>query len=444
MGVFFGTDGLRGKTNDDLSVHIAYKCGNALASIQDSANILIGTDTRKSGELFALGFMSGAVNAGANVSFVGVCATAGVSFLTKTKGFDFGVVISASHNPAEYNGIKIFDKNGTKINEKQEQQIERLFLKEKIKPFNEIGSITFDFSLVNDYYKFLSNAVDVDLLGKTIVLDSANGTASKISKKLFESKGAKVFSLFDQPDGVNINKDCGALYVDSLIENVKNHHADFGFAFDGDSDRLIAVDEKGEVVDGDQILYIFSKYFFEKELLIPSAVVGTRHTNSGVEKSLNEFGIKLIRTDIGDKYVNLQLEEKGLILGGEQSGHIFVKSLMPTGDGVLNALLLSKIVTEQNKKLSQLKCKNVYIQTNINVEVKDKFKVINSEILSSEIERHEKSLKNSGRIMVRISGTEPYVRVMVECKNKKKSKEIAEKIVKTIQKINGDFDLCVE
>ena len=253
-----------------------------------------------------------------------------------------------------------------------------------------------------------------------------------------------MFSLFDQPDGVNINKDCGALYVDSLIENVKKHHADFGFAFDGDSDRLIAVDENGGVVDGDQILYVFSKYFFEKGSLDPSWVVGTRHTNCGVEKALNEFGIKLIRTDIGDKYVNLQLEENGLILGGEQSGHVFVKSLMPTGDGVLNALLLSKIVTEQNKKLSQLKCKNVYIQTNMNVEVKDKFKIINSEVLIDEIEKQEKILKNSGRIMVRISGTEPYIRVMVECQDEKKSKEIAEKIVKTIQKINGDFDLCVE
>lgn len=444
MGVFFGTDGLRGKTNDDLSSKIAEQCGNALATIFKNIKILIGTDTRKSKDLFALAFAVGAINAGANVTYVGVCPTAGVSYLTQSEKFDFGVVISASHNPAEYNGIKIFDKNGKKISEKIEEQLEKRFLKNTIESFDKLGKFEVNFKLIEKYIHFLESVIDVNLGGYKIVIDSANGSASQIASKLFQNKGAEVFSTFDSYDGLNINDGCGALHIETLVENVKNHNADFGVAFDGDSDRVIAVDEKGNVVDGDKLLCVFAKFYKSHNKLTPSVVVGTRHTNMGVEKHLFKHGIKLIRTDIGDKYVGAKLDEQGLILGGEQSGHIFLKNLLSTGDGILNGLFLSKIIKESQQKLSTLSKIETYFQVNQNIKVFDKMKVINSEQLSKMVEMQEKIIGVGGRIMVRVSGTEPFVRVMVESKNQKLAQFVADEVSKTIKSVDGECGICVE
>ena len=417
MGVFFGTDGLRGKVNGDLSYDLAYRCGNALSSFAGGkAKILIGTDTRKSASLIMLGFACGAVNDGAKVTSVGVCPTAGVSYLTKTLGYDFGVVISASHNPAEFNGIKIFDKTGIKLSEKQEEQIEKLFLKESALSFDKLGTFEFLPNYVNLYKDFLINSSDCLLEGLKIVLDLSNGASSFIAPKVFKKLKAKVIVLSGKPDGLNINRDCGALFTRNLVEKVKKCRADIGLAFDGDSDRLIAVDERGNVVDGDKLIYLFACIYKKYGRLTPSIVVGTRHTNMGVEQALGDMGIKLIRTEIGDKYVSAKLIEQNLLIGGEQS---------------------------EQKPLSSYFNFECFKQANINVEVHDKMKVINSEKLSKEIEKEEQCLCGEGRIMVRVSGTEPFIRIMVETKSKQTSEVIAQKMAQIVSEVDREL-WCAE
>ncbi len=444
MGVFFGTDGLRGKVNGDLSYDLAYRCGNALSSFAGvKAKILIGTDTRKSASLIMLGFACGAVNGGARVTSVGVCPTAGVSYLTKTLGYDFGVVISASHNPAEFNGIKIFDKTGIKLSEKQEEQIEKLFLKESALSFDKLGTFEFLPKYVNLYKEFLINSSDCLLDGLKIVLDLSNGASSFIAPKVFKKLKAKVIVLSGKPDGLNINRDCGALFTRNLVEKVKKCRADIGLAFDGDSDRLIAVDERGNVVDGDKLIYLFACIYKKYGRLTPSIIVGTRHTNMGVEQTLGDMGIKLIRTEIGDKYVSSKLIEQNLLIGGEQSGHIILRDKHVTGDGILAGVMLASILKKEQKPLSSYFNFECFKQANINVEVHDKMKVINSEKLSKEIEKEEQCLCGKGRIMVRVSGTEPFIRIMVETKSKQTSEVIAQKMAQIVSEVDREL-WCAE
>ena len=439
MGIFFGTDGLRGKVNDDLTYSIAYKCGNALAHIYPKSNILVGRDTRGSGDLFALAFAVGVMNAGSNVSDVGICPTAGIGYLTTKLGYDFGVVISSSHNPSEYNGIKIFDKFGKKLGDLKENEIERHFLKEKVVAFDKVGSYCFAPRLVSYYQKFLCENIDVSLKGKTIVLDCANGASYKIAPSVFKKLGAKIIAKHCTPNGININKKCGSLHIENLQKEVLKNHADMGFAFDGDSDRVIAVDEKGNVVDGDKIIYLFALDYKSQDKLKSLAVVGTRHTNMGVEKALQKSGIELIRTDIGDRYVSQKLIEKNLLIGGEQCGHIFLRDKLPTGDGILNALYICSICAKQNKKLSDFFDFKNYYQTNINVQVEDKIRIINSEVLSDIVSQQEQKIKDIGRIMIRFSGTEPYIRIMVECENEGISKKIANELKIVVENLNKEY-----
>ena len=440
MGVFFGTDGLRGKVNDDLSFDIVYKCGNALGGLYPRSKILIGKDTRLSGTLLTLAFSSGAMNAGIDVTDVGVCPTAGISYLTKLLGYDFGVVISASHNPAEFNGIKIFDSEGLKLSEKRENQIEKRFLKQVVVNYLDIGNYDYKPNLVSLYNNFLINMSSVKFNNLKIVLDCSNGASSKIAPAVFKKLGAKVISTNTNPNGININQNCGSLHIDVLKNNVLKYNADLGFAFDGDSDRLIAVDETGKVIDGDMLVYLFACEYKLNGKLLPSTVVGTRHTNMGVEKALNEKGINLIRTDIGDKYVCLKLAEKGLLIGGEQSGHVLVKDKLQTGDGILNAILVAELCEKHNKKLSEFFDLKLYEQVNINVAVNDKMRVINSEDLSREIEVEEKRLGVDGRIMIRVSGTEPYIRVMVESLDANISKITAQHLSLLISQIDNSVN----
>ena len=435
MGVFFGTDGLRGKVNDDLSFDIVYKCGNALGSEIAGARVLIGRDTRLSGELLTLAFSGGLINAGASVTDVGVCPTAGISYLTKSMGYDFGVVISASHNPAEFNGIKIFNSEGVKLGDKLEEHLEKHFLKNAMVGYSKLGKFTYSPRIVEKYKEFLKNSSEGSLSGLKVVLDCSNGASCEIAPSVFKRLGATVISIGRKPDGLNINKDCGSLHIENLQHSVKSHGADMGFAFDGDSDRLIAVD--GKVVDGDQILYILARDYQSKNKLNPPIVVGTRHTNMGVEKALEKHNIQLIRTDIGDKYVCQKLDEKGLIIGGEQSGHIIVRDKLQTGDGILNAIIIANICKLQGKKLSQLIDFENYAQFNINVKVTDKMRVINSEELSDVIDAEEQKLGIDGRLMIRVSGTEPFIRVMVESKDAKLSQTTAERISRIVSKIDN-------
>lgn len=436
MGIFFGVDGLRGKVNDDLSREIAYKCGNALGIKFPKSRILIGKDTRNTGDLIAFSFATGAMNAGCNIVNVGVCPTAGVSYLTSLLGFDFGVVVSASHNLAEYNGIKILDKNGRKLGEKLEEELEKLFLREAVASFDKVGTFEFNPRLVLHYEEFLAKSITTSLKSKTIVLDCGNGASYKLAPAVFRDNKAKIIATFCKPDGLNVNKDCGALNISKLQKYVLKYKADMGFAFDGDSDRLIAVDEKGNVVDGDKLLYLLSCDYLKKGKLTQNKVVGTRHTNIGIEKALNQKGVELIRADIGDKYVSAKMHENNLIIGGEQSGHIILADKLATGDGILNALQVAAICVQENKKLSEFFDFEMFEQQNINVKVYDKLRIINSAKLAKVTEVEEKLLGDNGRIMIRLSGTEPCIRVMVETKDMALSTEIAERIAKVINEIN--------
>lgn len=439
MGLFFGTDGLRGKVNDDLSFSVAYKCGNALGGKYPKSKILIGRDTRKSGSFITSAFACGAMNAGLDVIDVGVCPTAGISYLTKELGFDFGVVISASHNPAQFNGIKIFDKNGLKLGDRREEELEKCFLKDVYVSNENIGTYSFEPRLTIKYEKFLSDSISADLKNLTIVLDCSNGAAYKLAPAVFRDHGAKIIATFCKPDGLNINKDCGSLHIEKLQKYVLKYKADMGFAYDGDSDRLIAVDEKGSIVDGDKLIYLFANYYKSLGKLTPAAVVGTRHSNMGVEVALKDAGIDFIRTDIGDKYVGEKLIEKNLLIGGEQSGHIFLKDKHVTGDGILNSLQVAEICAKEGKKLSSFFNFELYKQANINVAVSDKMRVINSETLNNAISSKQEKIGDNGRIMIRVSGTEPYIRIMVETKDESLSKETAKELEDVIKRINEAF-----
>ena len=438
MGVFFGTDGLRGKVNVDLSFDIAYKVGNALSILKDKPTVLIGGDTRISGSYLALGLAGGAMSGGARVVDVGVIPTAGVAFLTKNLGADFGVVISASHNSGEYNGIKVFNSDGYKLGDKDEERIERCFIHDKTNNFPEIGRYSQDFNLPKKYRDFLVGTGKYDFGGRTIVLDCAFGAAHRIAPEIFRRLGAKVIAANCVDDGLNINRNCGAVYPQNLVRKVLRYKADMGFAFDGDADRLIAVDSSGRIIDGDMILCALAKYFQKTGKLNGDTVVGTSHTNMAVEHELIKYGIKTVRTDIGDKYVLAKLIENNFSLGGEQSGHIILKDIATTGDGILTAIELTNMLIAEGKSLSEAIDIELYPQTNKNVIVGDKFRVINSEELSRAVAKFSSELDGKGRLMIRASGTEPKIRIMVESKDSIFNQSIASAIAAVIEKINDE------
>lgn len=438
MGLFFGTDGLRGKINEDLTLDVAFKIGNALSILKQNPTIIIGSDTRISNTYLTLGLASGAMSGGANVIDIGVVPTAGIAYITKELKADYGVVISASHNSGEYNGIKVFNGDGYKLGDKEEERIERCFIHEKINSFPNIGTYTQNFNLVKIYKKFLINSSENRLDGMTVVLDCAFGAAHRIAPEVFRTLGANVIAANCVNDGLKINQNCGALYPENLIKRVFRYKADMGFAFDGDADRLIAVDENGRIIDGDMIIYALAKYFRKTRNLKADTVVGTSHTNMAVEECLNKEGIKLIRTDIGDKYVLAKLIEKNLSLGGEQSGHIILKDFATTGDGILSAIKVANMVINENKKLSETVDIELFPQTNKNVVVGDKFRIMNNEVLNKEIARYNAEFAGGGRIMLRASGTEPKIRVMVESKDKTLNEKIAKTLVDMVKSIDSE------
>ncbi len=438
MGLFFGTDGLRGKVNEDLTFDVAYKVGNALSVLKHRPTILIGCDTRISGSYLTLGVASGAMSGGANVIDVGVVPTAGIAYLTKYIKADYGVVISASHNSAEYNGIKVFNSEGYKLGDKEEERIERQFIHEKTNDFPEIGTYVQEYNLVKEYKSFLISKSKNLLEGKTIVLDCAHGASIRIAPEVFRKLGANVIASNSTDEGLKINHKCGALYPENLVRRVERYKANMGFAFDGDADRLIACTEKGEIIDGDMIIYGLAKYLKKLGKLSDNTVVGTSHTNMGIEQALKDEGIELLRTDIGDKYVLAKLVEKNLSLGGEQSGHIILKDIATTGDGILSAIVVANMIVEENKDFSELINVNLYPQTNINVVVSDKFRVINSEVLAKIVAKYNAKLTDKGRLMIRASGTEPKIRVMVESKDSNLNESIAKEIVELIKSINEE------
>lgn len=435
MGIFFGTDGIRGIVNEDLTYSVAFKCGNALGSTKCSPTIIVGGDTRPTRSFLTNAFSGGAMSAGAKVIDVGVCPTAGIAHIAQRIKADYGVVISASHNPSEYNGIKIFD-NGVKLSELKEEQLERKFLQEKHNDYSELGSYAQNHALVKLYQDYLIDCCDTNLTGLTIVLDGSNGASHKIAPAVFRELGAKVIATHCQSNGENINNNCGSTCPETLSKAVKRYKADMGLAFDGDSDRVIACDENGTIMDGDNIIYILSKYLKSIGKLSKNTVVGTRHTNMGLEKALNNDGITLIRTDIGDKYVISKIEEDMLSLGGEKSGHIIFREYATTGDGVLTGIKVAELVKKSGKKLSQLFDATLYPQVNIDCRVKDKMRIINSDTLQQVINKNEKELGDGYRIMVRVSGTESKIRIMVEGESIDKCNLVATEIENAVIQIN--------
>ena len=439
MGIFFGTDGLRGKVNEELTYEVAYKVGNALSILKENPTVLIGSDTRISNTYLTLGVASGAMSGGATVIDAGVVPTAGIAYLTRKTKADYGVVISASHNSGEYNGIKIFNSEGYKLGDKEEERIERCFIHNKTNDFPDIGTYTQDFTLIKDYRDFLINACERSLEGKVIVLDCAYGAAHRIAPEVFRKLGADVIAANAVYSGLKINDGCGALHPENLIRRVARYKADMGFAFDGDADRLIAVDEKGNVVDGDMIICALAKYLKSKGKLNNDTAVGTSHTNMAIENELKKEGISLLRTDIGDKYVLAEMLKKNLSLGGEQSGHIILKDFATTGDGILTAIEIANMITDKGVKMSELFGVNLYPQTNVNVVVEDKFRVMNSEELSKEIIKYNAELEGKGRLMIRASGTEPKIRIMVESGDKALNDKIANAMASFIKRMGQDI-----
>lgn len=438
MGLFFGTDGLRGKVNEDLTWEIAYKVGNALSILKNNPTIVIGSDTRISNTYLTLGLAGGAMSGGANVIDIGVVPTAGIAYIAKELKADYGIVISASHNSGEYNGIKVFNGDGYKLGDKEEERIERCFIHSKVNDFPDIGRYEQNFNAIKLYRNYLISCSENRLDGLTIVLDCAYGASHRIAPEVFRALGANVIATNCMNDGLKINKDCGALYPENLKKKVARYKADMGFCFDGDADRLIAVDEKGNIINGDMIIYGLAKHLKKLGKLRGNTVVGTSHTNMAIEDGLKSDGIDLIRTDIGDKYVLAKLLEKKLSIGGEQSGHVILKDLATTGDGILTAIALANMVINTKTTFSEALNVKLYPQSNKNVIVSDKFRIMNNETLNSEVAKFNAEFGGSGRIMIRASGTEPKIRVMVESKDGDKNEKIANVLVDMIKNIDAE------
>ena len=410
----FGTDGMRGLAYEELSEKVAFEVGNALGRIKQNAKVLIGRDTRSSGVDLSAAFIEGLLTAGGNAMDVGIMPTAGVAYLTKKHGCDFGIVISASHNPPQYNGIKVFDRDGYKVSKDVEKLIESNLGKDSC--IREKGERNKYPNGEQEYADFLIEK-GVNLAGMKILLDCSNGAACRIAPQVFRALGAEVAAINIDEDGRYINDNCGAVNAHMLCDKAKDF--DVTFSFDGDSDRLIALDEQGNIVDGDKNLYILGKYLNSKGML-KGDIVGTVMTNMGIEKAITDMGADFVREDVGDKYILRRLLSDGGILGGEGSGHTIILSESSTGDGIQTAVILAKIIKESDKKLSQLAKLEIFPQVIESVEVKDK-SIATSQSVSDAVREVEDNLRGEGRVVLRASGTENKIRIMVECQNMEKT-----------------------
>lgn len=438
MSVFFGTDGLRGVVGEELTYDIAFKCGNSLSQNMQGGRVLIGRDTRVTGSFLVSALACGLLSGGVDVVDAGIIPTAAVAYLTKSLKFDYGISITASHNPMQYNGIKIFSLKGEKLQDKEEEKIERGFIKSKHVSAEKIGLYVQKTNLRKHYIDYLVNTANGSLSGLKVVLDASNGASYSIAPEVFRKLGAKVIKTSCMNNGLKINDKCGSLHPERLAKKVKQYGADMGFAFDGDADRLIAVSEKGKIIDGDMILYALALVFKQRGMLVNNAVVGTSQTNMGIELSLKEKGIKLLRADVGDKYVANLLNKNGLVLGGEQSGHIIIKKFMQTGDGILTAILLAHFCKESGKPLSEFCKVRVFPQVNKDIVVKEKLRILGSEPLLTAITNAQQELAGLGRVLVRASGTEPKIRIMVESENIVASQSLANYLLNTIEKLEAE------
>lgn len=441
---YFGTDGFRGEANQDLTLYHAIKIGRFLGYYfnkekKGNGKIVIGKDTRRSSYMFEDALSAGITSSGSDAYLLHVTTTPSVSYVVRSEDFDCGVMITASHNPYHDNGIKIINFDGEKMDdeflEKLEAYIDSDIKDIDLKIGEEIGR-THDFiGGRNRYIAFLIQTVSKSFKGKKVGLDCSNGAASSIVKSVYDALGAETFVINNNPNGFNINVDCGSTHIEVLQKYVKDNKLDCGFAYDGDADRCIAVDENGEVVDGDAILYICGKHMKEEGNLESNTVVTTIMSNIGLYKAFDKLGINYSKTQVGDKYVHLEMSENGYELGGEQSGHIIFSKYANTGDGILTSLRLMEAMIDNKSSLSELKRElKIYPQVLKNVRVKDKKSVLSDESVKSIIEKESQDLKDSGRILVRESGTEPLIRVMAEAETKEIANEKVDNIVEAIEK----------
>ncbi len=445
MGRLFGTDGARGVANSELTCELAMKIGRAAAMVLTEScahkpKVLIGMDTRASSHMLAAAIGAGLCSVGADVLIIDVVPTPAVAFLVKEYDYDAGVMISASHNPCEYNGIKIFQGNGYKLPDELENEIEEIILDEtKLPPVvlgGDVGKISFSSKAVDDYIFHLAMTADGDFKGMKIALDCANGSASVTARALFTRLGAKCCIINETPNGTNINENCGSTHLEQLQKFVVENKCDIGFAFDGDADRLLVVDENGEVVDGDKIIAVCSKFMKENNKLKNNTAVVTVMSNMGFFKFCEKNGINCVKTKVGDRYVLEEMVKNGYVIGGEQSGHIIFLDYATTGDGQMSAIQVLNVLKSTGKKISELASEmQVYPQVLINVRVSNfgKARLDKDEEVQLAIREASEELGDTGRVLVRVSGTEPLVRVMLEGEDYNQIKSLAESIAKVIE-----------
>ncbi|WP_145468393.1 phosphoglucosamine mutase [Staphylococcus pettenkoferi] len=448
MAKYFGTDGVRGVANQDLTPELAFKLGRyggyVLAHNKDKKHpkVLVGRDTRVSGEMLESALIAGLVSIGAEVMRLGVISTPGVAYLTKEMEAELGVMISASHNPVEDNGIKFFGSDGFKLSDAQEEEIEELLNAENPDIPRPVGE---DIVHYSDYFEgsqkylsYLKSTVDVDFEGMKIALDGAHGSTSSLAPFLFGDLEADTVTVGCNPDGYNINDQVGSTHPEKLAETVVEKECDFGLAFDGDGDRLIAVDEKGDIIDGDQIMFIIGQEMAKNQELNHNMIVSTVMSNLGFYKALEAEGIQSNKTKVGDRYVVEEMRRGGYNLGGEQSGHIVMMDYNTTGDGLLTGVQLASVIKLTGKKLSELAAQmKKYPQSLVNVKVTDKHRVEENVAVQEEMTKVEVVMNGEGRILVRPSGTEPLVRVMVEAATDEKAQAYAERIAKVVEEHMG-------
>lgn len=418
MGKYFGTDGIRGDANGRLNVQIALKVGEYLGYLHKGKKIVVGQDTRLSSTMFANAIAAGATSMGAQVYMLGVCATPALAYTISKGNFEGGVMISASHNPFNDNGLKVFANTGMKISDELENTIEQFIDGEIRLEFargTEIGVVHDYREGLEDYLAYLEGLIDVPFDGLKVVLDCANGSAVSSAERAFKELGAEVIVMHNQPDGININTNCGSTHPESLLARVREEKADLGFAFDGDADRCMAANAEGELVDGDGILYVLGRDMKQRGLLKDDMVVSTVMANLGFMKTCDRHGLNVVTTNVGDKNVFAEMVEHDYKLGGEQSGHIILRDYATTGDGVLTALALTEVVAREKKTLTELaEDFKQFPQLLKNLPTEDKEVVMNHKAVKEAIVRITEALGDTGRLLVRPSGTEQLVRVMVE------------------------------
>ncbi len=446
MQSIFGTDGIRGRFNKEITYSLAYKVGYALGStLNKKSPILIGRDTRISGDILLQAITQGINESGKKFINIGICPTPAIPFLIKKENLSSGIMISASHNPPEYNGIKIFDNNGQKITKYFENKIQKLIedTNQNISVPTKVIPLDTNKDLMDIYIKSLIQTMGGEnLSGLKIILDTCYGSATTCAKKIFQSLGADVRVINNSKNGLKINMNCGSTNLEPLKKALRESPADMGFSFDGDADRVIGIDSKGNVLDGDHILFLWGRELMEQKILTNNLIISTQMANLGFENAWNKLGGILYRTDVGDKYVHDAIKEKRAVLGGEQSGHILSKINNFSGDGILTALQISKYCKKKKINLNDWlkssfvpfpqKLTNINLDFNIN-KLNPKTKIL----IDKTIENFQAIYSNNCRVYIRPSGTEPVIRVLVEAKNHKKVKSLSSKITdKLFSEIN--------